>query len=210
MDGIVKPDVLAPGSNIISSDSEFYYAQDSTANRNEIITFSQFEGKDYPWSFNSGTSMSTPVVAGTIALWLQAKPDLTPQDVMDVIRRTSCHPEEAADYPNNDYGYGLIDGYRGLLDILGLTKLEHVALSEPRYLQVFPKDGGLHIVFHEKAEHPVRVRIYALTGALLVEQQLKPSASACYLPLPSAVRGVVLVETESKDKGLTGSSLVRL
>ena len=210
MDGIVKPDVLAPGSNIISSDSEFFYAQDSTANRNEIITFSQFEGKDYPWSFNSGTSMSTPVVAGTIALWLQAKPNLTPQDVMDVIRRTSSHPEEAADYPNNDYGYGLIDGYRGLLDILGLTKIEHVALSEPHRLQVFPKDGGLHIVFHEKAEHPVRVRIYALTGALLVEQQLKPSASVCYLPLPSAVRGVVLVETESKDKGLTGSSLVRL
>ena len=37
----------------------------------------------------SGTSMSSPAVAGTIALWLQARPDLTPEDVMGVIRRTS-------------------------------------------------------------------------------------------------------------------------
>jgi hypothetical protein len=33
--------------------------------------------------------MACPVVAGAIALWLQAKPDLTPEEALDVIRHTS-------------------------------------------------------------------------------------------------------------------------
>jgi subtilisin family serine protease len=210
MDGSVKPDVTAPGSNIISSDSEYIYAMDSTANRKEIIAFSQFEGKDYPWSFNSGTSMSTPLVAGTIALWLQAKPDLTPQDVMEIMRRTSRHPIDTLSYPNNDYGFGEIDCYRGLLEILGLSKIEDISLSEPGTLQIIPKDGNLHILLHEKTEHPFKVKIYALTGALLDERQLRPMASEVIMSLPTAIKGVILVQTESQAKGLTGSRLIRL
>jgi hypothetical protein len=37
--------------------------------------------------------MACPVAAGTIALWLQANPKLTRQDILGVISRTANHPD---------------------------------------------------------------------------------------------------------------------
>jgi hypothetical protein len=129
---------------------------------------------------------------------------------MDVIQRTSSHPEDSIAYPNNDYGYGQIDGYRGLLDIFGLTKIEGIKLSQPSLLRVFAQDGNLHILLHTTTGQPVRVRIFALTGELLIERQLIPTTSEVVMPLSSTIQGIVLVQTESQITGLTGSRLVRL
>ena len=154
--------------------------------------------------------MSTPAVAGAIALWLQANPTLTRDDIIGVLERTSRHPEEQLTYPNNHYGYGEIDAYRGLLDILGLTKIEGIKLSRPSRLEVFTQDGSLHILLDTTTRQPVRVRIFALTGELLIERQLIPTTSEVVMPLSSTIQGIVLVQTESQITGLTGSRLVRL
>ena len=86
---------------------------------------------------STGTSMSTPVVAGAVALWLQANPHLTQQAVKDIISRTSRHPDASADYPNNEYGYGEIDVYRGLLDVLGLNGINSLSTYQPSGVNIF-------------------------------------------------------------------------
>ena len=73
--------------------------------------------------------MACPVVAGTIALWLQAVPTLTREDIIGVFSRTCRKPDETLTYPNNVYGHGEIDAYRGLLDILGIDKNERQMLN---------------------------------------------------------------------------------
>ena len=120
MDGRIKPDCVAPGNNIISSYNSFYLEKHPEASDNDwdVARFS-FRGRTYNWNCNSGTSMSAPAVGGAIALWLQACPTLSPADILGILARTSRHPEPALDYPNNRYGYGEIDVYAGLLDILG-------------------------------------------------------------------------------------------
>ena len=45
-------------------------------------------------------SMSSPVVAGAIALWLQAYPRLTPQDCLEVFRKTCTQYDTSLSYPN--------------------------------------------------------------------------------------------------------------
>lgn len=113
--GLIKPDVMAPGTNLIAAYSSFYLeANPSKGDITWDVRHFEYQGRTYPWNSNTGTSMACPLVAGVIALWLQAKPDLSPEEAMEVIAATSFHYEGDAEYPNNYYGYGQIDAYRGM------------------------------------------------------------------------------------------------
>lgn len=83
-DGRQKPDVCAPGSFIVSSIS----GHDVT----EIYMHSHYtdaDGHPQRYGYMQGTSMSTPFVTGAVALWLQAYPSLTPEQLRDVVAQTS-------------------------------------------------------------------------------------------------------------------------
>jgi serine protease AprX len=72
---IKKPDIVAPGSNIISCNINRYV----TKTRGNAI----YQTADSPmmYTIKSGTSMATPVVSGAIALLLSAYPNLSNKDV---------------------------------------------------------------------------------------------------------------------------------
>ncbi|MEC8875655.1 MAG: S8 family serine peptidase, partial [Candidatus Thermoplasmatota archaeon] len=101
-DGRVKPDVAAIGSSIWAPDA---------------ATTTSYTAK-------SGTSMATPLMAGIVALTLEANPDLTPAEVKDTlvagyaIEREILQddPDAASNNcslletrPDNEYGYGQAD-----------------------------------------------------------------------------------------------------
>ena len=124
IDGRIKPDVMAPGQNIISAYSSYFIMNPKNAGAplaSDVRHF-QYNGRTYAWNANGGTSMSSPVVAGTIALWLQAYPRLTPQDCLEVFRKTCTQYDTSLSYPNNWYGYGEINIYAGLKEVLRMAK----------------------------------------------------------------------------------------
>ncbi len=203
-----KPDISAPGSNVLSSYNSFYQEAHSTATSN-IVAFSEIGGRKYPWTVDTGTSMSTPVVAGTIALWLQAKPTLTRDEIMGVLSRTSRHPEESLTYPNDLYGYGEINAYRGLLDVLGLTAIETIS-QHTTSAQVSVSDGQLRLHFSSALHHPVMVSLYTMSGQLCGQMQLAPGQQEYKMPLTDTASGIYAIQLTGKDSGVTGSQLVRL
>ena len=79
---ICKPDIVAPGSSIISC-----------------------AAREDGYTVKSGTSMSTPLVSGAIALLLERFPGMTNRDVKLRLR------ERAVDLglPRNQQGWGLLD-----------------------------------------------------------------------------------------------------
>lgn len=73
---IKKPDLVAPGSNIVSCNISRY----ASKGKNGEITFTSGDSP-MMYTVKSGTSMATPVVSGAIALLLGAYPELTNREV---------------------------------------------------------------------------------------------------------------------------------
>lgn len=82
IDCISKPDIVAPGNEIISCSNK---------------------GGPWPYTRKSGTSMSTPFVSGGIALLLEKYPQLTNLDIKKRLRSTA----KDLGYPHNLQGWGL-------------------------------------------------------------------------------------------------------
>ena len=84
---LTKPDVSAPGFNIVSS-----------------VLGGGFLAL-------SGTSMATPHVSGVAALMLQKNANLTPTMVKKILEETS----EPLDYTPNQVGFGLVNAYAAVM-----------------------------------------------------------------------------------------------
>ncbi|CAJ37945.1 S8 family serine peptidase [Methanocella arvoryzae] len=90
-DGRVKPDVTAPGKDIVSTRAA------GTNNQKAIDNY---------YLSMSGTSMACPMVSGAVALLLEKKADLTPAEVKEIMEKTA--KPLGSGVPNNNYGYGRI------------------------------------------------------------------------------------------------------
>jgi serine protease AprX len=112
VDRAAKPDIVAPGVGIESlsvPNSALYNTYSAYLLTGTVST-------SYPPYLSlSGTSMSTPVVAGTVALMLQANPSLTPNGVKAALQFT------AQNYPAYD---PLTEGV-GFLNAQGAVELAH-------------------------------------------------------------------------------------
>ncbi|MBL7009628.1 MAG: S8 family peptidase [Candidatus Marinimicrobia bacterium] len=82
-DGRIKPELCARG----------------------VYTYCARPGENSPYSYVSGTSLATPLVAGAAAVLLSAHPDWTPMMVRQALMMTASRWLA----PDNNYGWGIID-----------------------------------------------------------------------------------------------------
>lgn len=97
---IKKPDIVAPGSNIISCNISRYGIRGKNTGVRLISTDSPML-----YTLKSGTSMATPVVSGAIALLLSAYPRLTNKEVKLRIRDSAVDLGQ----PWEKQGWGLLN-----------------------------------------------------------------------------------------------------
>jgi len=98
--GLTKPDLVAPGTNIIS----LLASGSSLAQKHPDHSVSGFFGSNQYFRM-SGTSMASAVVAGAVALLLQEEPTLTPDQVKYRLMAT------ARPIPGNGAGAGALNIY---------------------------------------------------------------------------------------------------
>ena len=114
-DGTQLPKICAPGARIISSFSRYYVGESNSA-ETMVAKAQNGSNTDY-WGNMQGTSMACPFVSGTVGLWLEAKPELTYSDVMDVISQTSSF-NSLIMRPRERWGAGKINALEGIKYIL--------------------------------------------------------------------------------------------
>jgi serine protease AprX len=86
MDGLAKPDLVAPGNHIISVRAvNSYLDTQYPSNRLSRGVYTPGASGDSPYFVLSGTSMATPVVAGAVALICERNPGLTPNAIKAIL-----------------------------------------------------------------------------------------------------------------------------
>jgi serine protease AprX len=95
-DGRVKPDLCAPGYQILAA-----------------------KANSDGYTRMTGTSMATPFAAGVAGLMRQANPQLGPAQVKALLKQTAVHFGRSGE--NNEYGAGRLDGYAAVAKAAGKT-----------------------------------------------------------------------------------------
>ncbi len=136
--GMNHPDVVAPGAGVCSAynnydadyiDAEGEFRPEMSA---ELTDGVNLFGRNHYYGVKEGTSMAAPHAAGIIALWLQAKPDMTYADVRSLMQETSfrdeyvTNPEFIPSHNAIQAGAGKIDALAGLERLTGTTAIETV------------------------------------------------------------------------------------
>jgi serine protease AprX len=103
-DGIVKPDLVAPGTNLVAPLSSGGADLSKAHQQNQVLGTSYFR--------MSGTSVAAPVVAGAVALLLQHQPGLTPDQVK--YRLLATANINWPGYSQARAGAGYLDAYAAL------------------------------------------------------------------------------------------------
>ena len=89
-DGRIKPDIVTPGEGVW------------------VANYLPKLKPEFSWSH--GTSLSAPIAAGIAALVLSAHPELTSDQVIEAIKKTSSR----ADNPDTLYGWGIPDAEKAV------------------------------------------------------------------------------------------------
>ena len=167
-DGRLKPDISAPGVGVVSSVSSFTNQALSapTASIN-------FGGRTYDFVPFSGTSMSSPMVTGIVALMLQANPTLTPQQIKEIIIETAREDNRTGNIPDTGsyvWGWGKVHAWRAI-------KTAYAGISEPdgnnEQVLVWPNPANDAIyLMNESAFSPMTINIYNTFGSMVASHTI--------------------------------------
>ena len=160
-DGRIKPDVAAIGEGTY------------------IIN------KDGSVSQTTGTSFSTPIISGALACLWQALPDLSAEELIDAVRKSSSQYHS----PDSLIGYGIPNIYSIFCDISGVNDV--YAQQEG----IYATNGTLHI---PHMEQQCSLSIYSTTGQVVHQQELATGQNT--INIPHITKGIYIVTLTTKQQ----------
>jgi subtilisin family serine protease len=161
-DGVVKPDIAAPGVSIISSMSSF-----TDASFTSVLSV-PFNGRTYHFAKFSGTSMASPMVAGIAALILDANPYLSARQVKEIIMQTARQDNYTGVIPpegSTRWGAGKVNAYAAVQ--LALVTVGQQEIKNDISWSIFPNPAVENLNIANLPSSVQEIEIIDLTGKVI-------------------------------------------
>lgn len=205
------PEILGPGNVITSSyNTEYVNFCETTTEEGytdkptEMVGKAVANGNTYYWGTMSGTSMSSPYVAGTIALWLQVNPDLSLEEIREIFQLTSTM-DENLEATSDRAGYGRINALEGVKEVLrriGSTGLRDIT-ADKSSLIITQEDSKLTVFL--AGETALKVNLYNVQGAMMTS--VTSSGDNIEIDTSGLTKGIYIVEAMSSTGGRSISKI---
>ncbi len=158
--GVHVPTICAPGIHVVAAVNHYHVEKDYQGNPKPYRPEMTWQG--FPYNSESGTSMAAPTVAGTIALWLEADPMLTCDDVKDIVCR-SARTDAFTQAKPDQFGKGKIDAKRGLEIVLNAeTGIKDISESQRS------ENGVIYDLQGRPCRQPLAKGIYISNGKKII------------------------------------------
>jgi len=103
-DNRLKPDISATGNIIFASGNLDFIASALAINRPKVAPGAMH-------NYNGGTSMSSPIVAGAVALYLEKNPNAWWYEIKEALAQTALRDTFTGPSANTRYGEGKLDAF---------------------------------------------------------------------------------------------------
>ena len=194
------------GTSILNdTETEFTVIKDSYRYWTADPFLAEENGKYYFWGDMSGTSMSTPYVTGTLALWLEANPKLTYDDVIEVINETSTRDSFVKGGNQVQWGAGKINVYEGLKSVLRMNSGVGEVNSDKNMLM--RNLGGNVYEMFVVGEPALVASVYDLSGRKVAETSADGDTVA--VNLDGQQKGVYVVSVAGESTRYTKKVVVK-
>lgn len=204
-DGRTKPDITAPGMTIASAMNSYDNSNILGGANEGSLVYKYIDPQtihNYFYGESSGTSMSSPMTAGIIALLLEANPLLTPDEILTLMANTAIKDGYTADTPNpNIWGFGKIDAFE-MMESLFFSGLEE---NDFQNNSLYPNPTT--DVLNLNGDGTKSVTVFNLMG----ESCLNVTTSERTISLKNLNTGVYFISVYTKDgKLLNKQKVVKL
>lgn len=197
VDGRQLPTICAPGAAIVSSISWPYAEHMDEKDINYACTARlEEDGRVNLWKQEVGTSMSTPYVAGGIALWLEANPYLTSKDVKEIITKTAIVDDVVKSDDPKRWGAGKFNVLGGLKEAIRMYQagIQDIAVDNDRLI-LTPQGEGVYNIFLGTAES-LHVDVFAADGRKVMS--LSAEADELTADLSRLPKGIYIIKVNEK------------
>lgn len=176
-DNRTKPEITAPGLTIASSVSSYDTAYTATgSSRTSVVrTFvNPLNSKNYYYGELSGTSMSSPMATGIVALLLQVNPLFTPLQIKSILSQTAIKDVFTTATPNPIlWGDGKINAYQAVKQALIQIGINENKFSNTLNANIYPNpNNGNFIIENIGLENePITIKVSNTAGIVVFEKQ---------------------------------------